>query len=81
MALCWAVGTAMGSGIAALWWASAAALPCSVMALGERLVAPAFHLVRVPTGQCTQEGRATRRTVNEAFAEVLYEGAEVRRRL
>jgi ectoine hydroxylase-related dioxygenase (phytanoyl-CoA dioxygenase family) len=52
-----------------------------VMALDERTVDPAFHVVRVPTGRCTLEDRATRRTVNEAFADVLYESAEVRRRL
>ena len=51
------------------------------MALGERTVDPAFHVVRVPTGRCTLEDRATRRTVNDAFADVLYESAEVRRRL
>lgn len=34
-----------------------------------------------PTGRCTPEGRAVRAAANEAFAAVLYDGAEQRRQL
>ena len=52
-----------------------------VMALGDRPIDPAFHTVPAPTARCTPEARSTRRIVNDAFADILYEGAEVRRRL
>lgn len=52
-----------------------------VMAIDDRPVDPAFHTVPAPAARCTPEGRATRLIVNDAFADVLYEGAEVRRLL